>query len=277
MRQDVAFSKCSPSMFGKAVTEHGYIILRSAISKQKVTRFKRELEPIIADYMELTADTIKDRNWQRWWPGNPVSFALDLAQAGYINDEMVKDASQETVSMYDLISDPRFYALLEGGFPNQIFRATPVAHCRRMTKKIDPRAFVPLHCDIRYHQDGLFALNFWTPLDPAGDAFGTAGIEVWPVGFRTMRDFVGEDFSDGAAIDQHMQDVPTTFGASERTNIDTGDVLVFNSWTPHRTSVPDQAKADRLSVEVRLATDHFPDRLPQPPFVQRFVDLWRQR
>jgi hypothetical protein len=183
---------------------------------------------------------------------------------------MLRDATEDALSYYDLISAPSFHRLMAGGFPGVDFRATPVAHCRKMNFETDG---VTLHCDIRYHRDGPFALNFWTPLDPAGEKFGTSGLEIWPVGYAAVRKYLQHDgVSAGDMRSDLMEAVPQVFGPPVRTNIDTGDIMVFTSWTLHRTYFPAELRSDRLSVEVRLAADMWPD---DP--LARLPPAWRGR
>jgi hypothetical protein len=72
-------------------------------------------------------------------------------------------------------------------------------------------------------------------------------------------------FGKGAsALDNDTKYLPSSiegaFGPGTRTNIDAGDVMVFTSWTPHRTYIPRNVRADRLSAEVRLVADALPSQ-----------------
>jgi hypothetical protein len=208
-------------------------------------------------YSALTKSDLAKLDYQKWWPGNAVDFVYAMASTGGVNEPMLRDATDGVISFYDLISDPAFHALLAGAFPGLTFRSSIVAHCRRMpATRSTP---IGLHCDIRYHRDGPFALNFWTPLDPAGEQFGTSGLEVWPVGYERMISYFGEGTS---ALDDDGKFSPSSieseFGPGMSTNIDVGDIMVFTSWTLHRTYVPQNVRADRLSAEIRLAADAFP-------------------
>jgi hypothetical protein len=42
------------------------------------------------------------------------------------------------------------------------------------------------HIDLRYQQEKLFALNFWTPFDPAGAAYRSPGIEIVDMGLKDV-------------------------------------------------------------------------------------------
>jgi hypothetical protein len=224
--------ECDPRLFGAAVAEHGVIILRSAIDRRKIARFKVKLEQAITYYSALTKSDIAKLDYQKWWPGNGVDFAYSMASTGHVNEAMLRDRTNGAISFYDLISDPTFHGLMAGAFPGLVFKSSIVAHCRRMPAA----APIPigLHCDVRYHRDAPFALNFWTPLDPAGEPYGTSGLEVWPVGFKKMIAYFGKGAS---ALDNDTKYLPSSiegaFGPGTRTNIDAGDVMVFTSWTPH--------------------------------------------
>lgn len=97
---------------------------------------------------------------------------------------MLMQASGRQASYYDLVSHPYFHALLAIAFPGTPFIPSPVANCRR----IDPTSTVkpdigwapptPFHCDLRYHRDAKFAINFWAPLDPVGPVHGSPTLET---------------------------------------------------------------------------------------------------
>jgi len=269
MITDIPFVECTPPIFRQTVADYGVVILRSAIARSKIADFKRRLELILNTCLTLNEENIDRWNWQTWWPGNPKSFSLGMSRNGEPNDNTVREISGGTLSFYDLISDPAFHGLMAGAFPGVVFRSSVVAHCRLM--KDIPGAGVKLHSDIKYHREGPFTLNFWTPLEGAGEQFGTSGLEIWPVGFRTMMRYLDHDGIAATGIDlddKKMEAIPQIFGAPIRTNIDAGDVMVINSWTPHRTYIPEGSR-DRLSVEVRLTADK------RPP--ERAVDWLRKR
>jgi hypothetical protein len=268
--REIDFSACTPNLFRAELKKSGVIILRGAISKGRIAATKATVEAAIQKLSAVTEETINAWDWQRWWPGNPVSFSIGKARSGEFNDAMIREVTDDSFSYYDLISAPAFHGLMASAFPGLIFRSTPVAHCRKVSHEKDG---VKLHCDIRYHRDGPFALNFWTPLDPAGEKFGTSGLEIWPVGYPAVRKYLQHDgVSPGDMRDDLMGAVPQVFGPPVRTNIDAGDVVVFTSWTLHRTYFPDDHCSDRLSVEVRLAADLWPD----DPLV-RLAPVWRGR
>jgi hypothetical protein len=73
------FVECDPRLFGAAVAEHGVIILRSAIDRRKIARFKVKLEQAITYYSALTKSDIAKLDYQKWWPGNGVDFAYSMA------------------------------------------------------------------------------------------------------------------------------------------------------------------------------------------------------
>jgi hypothetical protein len=268
--REVDFVSCTPDLFRAELKKRGVIILRGAISKRRIAATKAKVEAAIQKLSTVTEESINEWNWQQWWPGNSISFSIGKARGGEINDAMVRDATDDSLSFYDLISAPPFHRLLARGFPGLDFRSTPVAHCRKMSPKIGG---IKLHCDIRYHRDGPFALNFWTPLDPAGEKFGTSGLEIWPIGYAAVRKYLQHNgVSPKDMRDDLIEAVPQVFGPPVRTNIDAGDVMVFTSWTLHRTYFPDSDCADRTSVEVRLAADQWPD---DP--LARLPSAWRGR
>ena len=77
-------------------------------------------------------------------------------------------------------------------------------------------------------------------------------------GYKAVIEFIGYN-RDKTVLDDETKFIALeTFGSSVQTNIAVGDMIVFTSWTPHRTYVPHNAKKGRLSTEVRLTTDRLP-------------------
>jgi hypothetical protein len=179
---------------------------------------------------------------------------------------MLRDASEGGASFYDLISDPRLHGFVACAFPGTVFRPSGATSCRRVSpdgKDGNGWALpVILHCDRRYHLDGMFALNFWTPLDPAGDAFSSPSLEVFPVSFAALHGYLEPDTSKPGLFDAGKfkpESVSDAFGLLPyRAQLSPGDIMVFTSWTLHQTYVPVNATRSRLSAEVRLVTTDIP-------------------
>ena len=145
--REVDFVSCTPDLFRAELKKRGVIVLRGAISKAGLRRRKQKLKRRSKSFQKLSQEeSINEWNWQQWWPGNSMSFSIGKARGGEINDAMVRDATNNSLSFYDLISAPPFHRLLARGFPGLDFRSTPVAHCRKMSPKIGG---IKLHCDIR--------------------------------------------------------------------------------------------------------------------------------
>jgi hypothetical protein len=266
IREELA-AACTPETFARCLCDQGVIILRSAIDRRKLAFFRERIDSAVSFYASLDEADIAKLDYQRWWPGNAVGFALNQARCGYVNDEMLKDATDGALSFYDLISDPAIHALVAGAFPGSIFQKSAVTVCRRVSpQEVFGSGWagpVGLHCDLRYHKSGPYGLNFWIPLEPAGEKFGRPGLEIAPFGFRAVAEYLEYDGNWSAAFDTAKfddQQIEVTFGsdALQRTNIDVGDVMVFTCWTLHRTYVPVGATEGRLSAEVRIVSDTLP-------------------
>jgi hypothetical protein len=255
--QDIALDQCTPGIFRAAIIERGFIVLRRAIRREKVLHFKTAyVAPAVAYFSSLDAEEISamDKNEVgQWWPGNEIDFIAQQCRNGFVNEPMLAQYSKGIASYFDLISDPRLHALLAAAFPGKIFVASPVTNCRT----IDPSwSGVPLHCDLLYHRDSLFSLNFWTPLDPAGPKFSCPTLETVALSLIEVARFT-KFAANPISFDQTRFDralLQETYG-EERIyvhDVDAGDILVFSSWTLHRSySVPTMSHA-RLSAEIRL-------------------------
>jgi hypothetical protein len=258
---DVAMVDCKAEVFREALYSSGFIILRSAIEPKKISYFRRRVCDVLDYYGSLTESDIAKLNWRDWWPGSEIAMSTFQAQIGCINDRMLQDATKWELSFYDLISDPRLHVLKDVAFPGVAFLPSMVTHCRRVA--LEPQRGwsnpVSLHCDTRYHRDAPFALNFWTPLEPAGDLFRSPGLEIWPLGFDAVSRYLEFDLREWPSIkEERFSTAEQELGPGFRTSLDVGDLMVFTSWTLHRTYVPRNATKGRLSAEVRLKTDHIP-------------------
>ncbi|MFT5201203.1 MAG: hypothetical protein ACI9C1_000572 [Candidatus Aldehydirespiratoraceae bacterium] len=103
-----------------------------------------------------------------------------------------------------------------------------------------------------WHQDGAFlgtdtrALNVWTALSPCGaDA---PGLDVFAHRFDHLVPTGGDKIYDWSVSD----DTASTYDASqiERPIFDTGDALLFDHMTLHRTGVDPSMTATRYAIEM---------------------------
>lgn len=187
MLREVNLENCTAELFGDALLHSGALVFRSALPVPKLAHFKTRLNSVIDHYVGLTEQQIEKLDHQRWWPGNSLPFVFMQTRRGFVNDRMLQAATRGEISFYDLISDPRIHALTACAFPGMLFRPSLVTTCRRIPPSKPSEGWsppVPLHCDIRYHRDAPFALNFWIPLDPAGERFESSGLEIWPMATR---------------------------------------------------------------------------------------------
>jgi hypothetical protein len=263
---EVEFSACDARTFRSALLERGGILLRNAIHPNKVAFFKAQLlDPALAFYSDLTEEQIEAQSPERWWGGaNPMSFYQYQLRHGYVSDVMLAQATGGVGSYYDLISDPRFHELVSLAFPGRAFRRSPVAHCRRVKDRDPGKGWAKpetMHCDLRYHRDTLFALNFWVPFEPSGEAHRSPGLEIAAVDLRTVASYLEYDPHTSALFNEAKFErsiIVAAFGEQcmSRPVLAPGDVLVFTNWTLHGTYLSPLMTRGRLSAEVRLAGDN---------------------
>ena len=184
---EISFADCTGRMFRDALTDVGFITLRNAIPLEKLHHFRDAFVlPAIDLYARMTREEIvsRCREGAQWW-GDDSSLEMWIGSCatGTISDPMLSQATGSVASHFDLVSNPSFHALLAMALPGTPFLASPVAHCRRISPASQPSGSgwagaVPLHCDLRYHRDAKFAVNFWTPLTPAGPAHDSPTLET---------------------------------------------------------------------------------------------------
>jgi hypothetical protein len=259
-------AQCAPPAFLSALRDAGVIILRQAVSTKRVVSIRKDAARAITYYTRLAENGLANVSFGHWWGHDDVGFNLSQSTAGYISDAMLQDASETGASFYDLIADPRLHGLIAGAFPGTVFGPSGATHCRRVSADGKERnGWAPpiqLHCDRRYHQDGMFALNFWTPLEPAGAAFNSPSLEVIPISFSALHAYLEPDTTKPDLFTDEKFSPDAVYSALGRKPIPVdlvpGDIMVFTSWTLHRTYIPSNAERSRLSAEVRLVTNEIP-------------------
>jgi hypothetical protein len=265
---------CSPNDFRTALTESGFLVLRNAIEPAKVHYFHQHfIDRALKYFLGLSdEDILNNPSADKWWGGpNSLAFHRGQIKNGYLSEIMLNEATRGVASYFDLISDPAIHALLAVGFPGKPFHKSNVAHCRRIAvdHTIRPAGWappVPFHNDLRYHAEGLFALNFWVPLEPAGDRFGSPALEIAMLDLASVARFL--DYNPTGGYDPNgprllnemkfeRELFVREFGEERlvRPSLDVGDLMVFHCWTLHRTYLPSNVRAGRTSAEIRLAGD----------------------
>lgn len=102
-----------------------------------------------------------------------------------------------------------------------------------------------------WHQDGAFlgtdtrTLNIWTALTPCGD--DAPGLDVFPTRFDDLVETGGPDIYDWSVSDE----TAARYGPENivRPVFDTGDALLFDQMTLHRTGIDPSMTSTRYAIE----------------------------
>jgi hypothetical protein len=264
-QNDIALSDCTNELFRRRILERGYLILRGAIPPSKLAQFRQHfIGPALEWYSSLSDQELEQRIRISWWgSGGDQAFYRGQRDRGYLSEGILQDFTGGAASFYDLLSDPTFHRLMTQGFPETGFRKSVVTLCRRVAPGELIRGWgrpTVFHIDLRYHQETLFALNFWTPLDPAGAAYRSPGIEIVDMGLRDVAKWLeftprGNEISGVFNTERFDFDRFVAIHGTDnisRPDLAPGDILVFSNFALHRTYIPPDAAHPRLSAEIRF-------------------------
>ena len=262
---DIAFNDCTGEVFRRRILEHGYVILRGAVPVAKLAQFRQDfVDPAIEWYSSLSDQELEQRVRVSWWgSGGDQTFHRGQRDRAYLSEGILQDFSDGAASFYDLLSDPAFRRLMTRAFPETGFHKSVVTLCRRVA----PGELVHgwgrptiFHIDLRYHQETLFALNFWTPFDPAGATYRSPGIEIVDMGLNDVAawlEFTPSDDNISGVFNADRFEFERFVAAHgtdriSRPDMVPGDVLVFSNFALHRTHIPPDATQSRSSAEIRF-------------------------
>jgi hypothetical protein len=267
-QSDIALDDCTGMLFRRRILDHGYIILRNAVSPAKIAQFRQNaVEPALDRYISLSDQELEQRMRVSWWgSGGDQIFHRGQRDRGHLSEGILQDFTDGKASFYDLLSNPIIDRLLSDAFPETDLRKSLVTLYRRVaTGELvagwgRPTVF---HIDLRYHQETLFALNFWTPLDPAGAAYRSPGLEIVDMGLKDVAawlEFVPSQDNTSGTFNIERFDFDRFIAAHgtdcvSRPDLAPGDILVFSNFALHRTHIPSGALHARSSAEIRFAGD----------------------
>jgi hypothetical protein len=264
-QNNIAFNDCTGDVFRRRILDHGYIILRGAVPAAQLVQFRQHfVEPALEWYSSLSDQELEQRVRPSWWgAGGDLGFHRNQRDRAYVSDGILQDFTEGAASFYDLVSDDAFSRLMTQAFPETEFHKSLVCLCRRIAPGEPIRGWgfpTVFHIDLRYHQETLFALNFWTPLDPAGAAYRSPGIEIVDMGLKDVAKWLeftlSEDKMSGDFNAERFDfdRFAATHGTDRVSQPDLapGDILVFSNFALHRTHIPPSAAHSRLSAEIRF-------------------------
>src|SRR5438046_2590133 len=113
---DLDFASITPAGFAQALAENSFVVLRKTLSPER-------LRPFLTGVVELALafwgdDDLTDEAHAKiaQYPGAPLHMDKDsyhrMAVDGCVSDAMLRYATDDRHSLYDLISMPRLWGLL---------------------------------------------------------------------------------------------------------------------------------------------------------------------
>jgi len=265
-------------LFDSIIQKNGYVILRDAISSEKIDYFRKYLQPHASKYwQDIDKAVLDDEKFRSELSHNheipDKGFFEALLEQNAISETMFRHAHDNKNSYFDLISFPTFWSLLYDAFPDCSFDVSNASHTRKLHPQIRTSDFlegnkhadgeewglaIEYHSDIFYHATGQFVLNIWIPLTNAGLKYKTPTLEMIKAGLEKSQSYLDYNVRDGVVeIDIEKYDpknVHKEFDEKQRDilNVAKGDIAIFNNWTIHRSHMTPDMTSGRESLELRL-------------------------
>ena len=204
-----------------AVLDTGFVVLRQSVDLNLIGQLRRLIDAI---------DARPDAK-----PGERLNMGLDSFLALF-----------QISPTDDMFINPLLTELL-----NEIFGQTPTINYKksviRRVRSDDPASHVPFHQDMRAF--GVMGINVWAPLTPAGGEH--PGLQLLP---GRMRDLIEVEPASGEYSFVKINQTQFRFdeGLLVTPILAPGDCILFLGDVIHRSYLPPQPGAERMSLELRL-------------------------
>ena len=265
-------------LFDSIIKENSYVILREAISSEKIDYFRKYLQPHASKYWHDIDMAVLDDEKLR----SKLSLTHEIPDKGFFEVLLAQDAISESMfrhahdyknSYFDLISFPAFWSLLYDAFPNCSFSVSNASHTRKMHPQVSISDFLEgnkhadgeewglpteYHSDIFYHATTQLVLNIWIPFSNAGLKYKAPSLEIIKVGLERSQSYLDYYVTDGVVKIEYEKYDPKNihkeFDDKQRDflNVKKGDIAIFSNWTIHRTHITPDMTSGRESLELRL-------------------------
>jgi ectoine hydroxylase-related dioxygenase (phytanoyl-CoA dioxygenase family) len=230
---DIQQSSITSAGSAEIFNQTGFIVLRNIISKEMVEalalRLIAEFSRLRGVAHKLSASDYKSLQRSEM-PANDELATFRLDPANYSH----------------LISSPLLTLVIK-----EILGEDFVWHYPSMFRKVStsqPDGLLPFHQDYSYNQHYSKLLTCWVPLNDCGER--SPGLELFGKNMSTRFPHVAEGRwehgiskrdLDSLIVEKHLH----------HPSLHTGDVILFNETTLHRTYLTDHMNEDRFSMDAR--------------------------
>jgi hypothetical protein len=250
---EVSIDELSAATARAAVIEHGCLLVKNAVDRERASRLAAEIDHAFAAQEEETGE----QPTSSWF----VPLALEPREAASLGRKWVRggggvlmaDSPRLMAEVLDLYAALGLRDVVSGYLGSR-----PVLSANKCTLR---RVSVTSSGD--WHQDGAFlgagirAINLWLTLTTCG--IDAPGLDLVP---RRLEGVV-ETGTGGAHFDWAVgPDVVDAVAGSDgvlRPRFDAGDLLVFDDLFLHRTAIESDMTRDRYAIEMwSFAWDQYP-------------------
>lgn len=253
----------TPELFRETLLNHGRILVRGAVPPPLLSELQAGVAALFESYDAIPAAEVRrmieisDAVTSGYW--------RCFQQDGTLHETHMVPFARGRLSLFDGVKRGPLGAVAAAAFPEHDLREDYNSVARRVSARVEGGADAPLpaHVDSFFHQHQRLGLNFWTPLQRAGDeAPGLAVIGLGPEAVKDYLDYhpVGHHLPDPPVNHYHhfrlerlepeaLADAGLVF---ETPVLDPGDVLVMTNFTIHKTHAAPHMSAGRTSIEARF-------------------------
>jgi hypothetical protein len=251
---DVQASELTAAVIASAMQHHGALMVRGAVGEEDAEKVNHAIDATL-DARASLGDPSTDFIWP-WYKPNKLPGDPPLG---------FERSVTEGIDMALIVDTPRtlfrhLEAMARGGLIDTIKEYYGEAAAISARKTVIRR--LPPDVDYAWHQDGIYfgdtcrVLNVWTAYSPCG--VDAAGLDILARPFDRALEADDERFFNQSLT----HDTVTSFGEDHivRPVFNTGDAIVFDGLTMHRTGVDKDMTKSRKSIEMWcFAASTFPD------------------
>tara|TARA_R110002049_G_scaffold23490_25_gene82738 strand:- start:2089 stop:3120 length:1032 start_codon:yes stop_codon:yes gene_type:complete len=242
---EIPASELCAEVVTSAIAHHGSLMVRGMIDKNVAAGIREAIDRSFNSAAEVPTPRTPLPPWYLpfWTHGDQYSFGGPersyARQGGGLHGV---DAPRALFRHLDALSAVGFDRMLEEYFGERV----AISAKKTTLRRTEPGALAG------WHQDGAFlgtetrSLNIWTALSPCGEE--APSLDIIPRRFNDLVEMGGPEIFDWAV----SNDTAKRYGGDSavRPVFDTGDALLFDQLTLHRTGVDSSMTKTRYAIEM---------------------------
>lgn len=228
-----------------ALQHHGSLMVRGLVDPARAAELRQTIDRAFDGAARLRDDPTADvaPDLVPFEPAEKYPFGIyERAFANFGSGVLGVDSPRAMFQMIEALGEAGIRELF-----TDYFGERPAFSVKKTTlRRTEPDSLAG------WHQDGAFlgtetrALNIWTALTPCG--IDAAGLDVFARNFDHLVPTGGDEIYDWSVSNE----TASSYGLDkiERPSFDTGDALIFDHMTLHRTGVDPSMTKTRYAIEM---------------------------